>query len=146
MTVIAWDGKTLAADKRALHSGLIMTCTKVRKIRDHLVGVCGDYGPSLMLMKWFEDGCDPKDWPECQKDKDRWSGIMVITPERKIIKYEQDPIGFMIEDKMHAVGSGRDFALMAMRLGKTAEEAIRLTFEFESGCGNGVDALMLGDA
>jgi hypothetical protein len=49
----------------------------------------------------------------------------------------------MFEGPFAACGSGRDMALMAMHLGKSAFEAVRLTCELSVDCGNGIDVLEL---
>jgi 20S proteasome alpha/beta subunit len=141
VTVLVWDGVTLAADKRAVSSGLFFTVTKIRKINDCLVGISDTYSCGLLMMKWFEGGAEMEKYPKPQEDKDRWSAMVVITPERKIIKYEQDPIGFEIEEKKFAFGSGRDYALGAMEMGADAVRAVEIASKFESGCGNGIDTL-----
>lgn len=141
MSVIVWDGKTLAADRRGNSGGLIFSITKIKKIRGHLVGVCSDASAGSALMHWFESGADAKDWPDCQKDKDRWSHLLVICPEKRIICYEQDPYYFEIEQDKYALGSGRDFAIAAMDMGMDAKQAVLLASKFSSGCGNGVDEL-----
>lgn len=43
MTVICWDGKTLAADKRATSVGLARTVTKVQRHGDVLLAMTGDW-------------------------------------------------------------------------------------------------------
>jgi hypothetical protein len=43
MTVIVWDGKTLAADKQATQADLKRKVTKIHRLRGHLVGVSGDW-------------------------------------------------------------------------------------------------------
>lgn len=141
MTVLVFDGNTFAADKRATNQGLIFSVTKIKKSRDHLIGVSGDFSAGKMLMKWFEDGCDPTKWPKCQEDKDRWTSLIVITPENKILKYEQEPIPMEVEEKRFAFGSGRDLALAAMEMGADAIKAVEVASKFDAGCGNGIDTL-----
>lgn len=140
MTVIAWDGKTLAADKRG-DDGSIVTVTKIKRIRDCLVGGSGNMSGLVSIFHWYECGAEKKDWPEFQKDKELWCDLLVITPERKIFKYEQQPIPHEIEDGTAALGSGSPYALIAMYLGKSASEAVLLASRFNRSCGNGVDTL-----
>lgn len=141
MTVIVWDGKILAADKRACNNGLKFTVTKIRKINGNLVGSSGDFSPIQAMFHWYEKGADPEKIPDCQKDKDRWTTLLVITPEKKIFRYEQDCFPYEIEEKKYAAGSGRDFALAAMAMGADAVEAVKIACRFDAGCGNGIDTL-----
>ncbi len=41
MSVVAWDGTTLAADKQINIFGMRKSCTKIFAIPNMLVGVCG---------------------------------------------------------------------------------------------------------
>jgi 20S proteasome alpha/beta subunit len=139
MTVIAWDGKTLAADKRSTNMGLIHTVTKIFRVRGALVAIDGDFAQGLLMVEWIRNGCDPDTFPESQSDDDKWTNITVADKDG-IHVYEQTPCPIHFEDKIYASGSGRDFALAAMHLGKTAAEACEVASIFHSGCGNGVDS------
>jgi len=143
MTTIAWDGKTLAADKRATHGGLIFTVTKIFRIRGYLVGASGDFDRIMETIAWFSDGADPAKVPPHSRSNDEYVGMLVIGPGGLIEKYERGPLPYRIESKLHAIGSGRDFAMAAMYLGKTAIEAVEVATALDTGTGNGVDTLML---
>lgn len=140
MTVIAWDGKTLAADKRAVNSGLVLTTTKIRRIGDLLCGASGDISAAAEALAWVERGRNPDDYPAIQRSRDDYAGLLVIDGER-VLKYERSPMPTVFEDAFFAIGSGRDFALAAMHCGKTASEAVEIASVFDCGCGNGVDVL-----
>jgi hypothetical protein len=144
MSVVVWDGKTLAADKRASNGSLAFTTTKIRLLDrnsgDVILGWTGDHDSGEMMAKWYADGADPKEWPECQKDKDAWCRLIVVNGSGACF-YERQPVAIRVEDPFAAWGSGRDFALAALHLGKTAEEAVAVACHFDSGCGNGIDSL-----
>lgn len=141
MTVIAWDGISLASDKMMVQVGLAMKVTKIKKVRDHLIGVSGNASAISILFDWFDKGADPEKWPDIQKDKDRWSYLLAITPEKKILFYEQDPLPIEIEDEFFACGSGRDYALAAMAMGASAGKAVAVASKFDVNCGNGIDVI-----
>ena len=140
MSIIAWDGKSLAADKRACIGTLIATTTKIFRVGDALVGYAGEADGGEELLAWFR-AADPEKFPESQRDKQSWTGLLVVWPDGHIWKYECTPHPIKFPPQHFAIGSGRELALMAMRLGKTAPEAVLLASEFDSGCGNGVDVL-----
>jgi ATP-dependent protease HslVU (ClpYQ) peptidase subunit len=144
MTVIAWDGTTLAADKRAVANNMRFNVTKIKKIRGHLVFSAGDFDSANMLFKWFEDGAKPDSYPTCQNDKDRWVVLIVITPDKQILRYEKEPVSYVIEEPFAAVGSGRDYAMAAMAMGANAIEAVKIACQFDIYCGDGIDTLTLG--
>lgn len=143
MTVIVWDGKTLAADKRACNGTLIRTTTKIFKINGCLLGYAGDPSFGNQMVAWFADGEKPESFPQQQRDKDDWIGLLVIRPDKTIHKYERAPHPIEFEDEHFAFGCGRDFALAALHCGKTAREAVEIACLFDNGCGNGVDTLTL---
>lgn len=139
MTVIAWDGSVLAADKQATNAGLKMTATKLRKINGCICAATGDWDRAQSLYEWFARGAKPEDFPDFQKTDDGFVGMVVVHPDNTVVKYERAPYPYTIEDKLFAVGSGRDFALGAMATGANAIQAVHIASRFDSGCGMGVD-------
>lgn len=143
MSVIAWDGHTLAADKRATFGTTIRTTTKIFRVGDALVGYAGDAAFGEEMVAWLARGADPTDFPSGNRDKDDWAGLLVIRKGQPILRYERTPYPIRFEDKTFSIGCGRDFALAAMHLGKTAREAVEVAIALDSGCGNGIDTLEL---
>ena len=140
MTVIAWDGVMLAADKRTSFSSLHGTTTKVQRVRGALVAGAG-LAPGIQeMIQWFSDGAKPETFPAWQRNEKECIDLLVAWPDQ-LLQYSITPYPIVIENKQWAIGSGRDFALMAMHLGKTAAEAVALTSLFCHDCGNGVDYL-----
>jgi len=145
MTVIAWDGVRLAADKRSTLGTLIRTTTKVFRVGEALAAYAGDADAGEEVLAWFRDGCDVGKFPASQRDKDNWAGLLVVWQDGTIWKFERTPYPVKFPPQQFAIGSGRDFALAAMHLGKTAPEAVDVACFFDSGCGNGVDFLTHSD-
>lgn len=69
MTVIAWDGKTLAADKRGTRGGLPVTVTKIKRIGDVIAGVAGNAAHVGELFQWVAEGCNHIDIRSFKKMK-----------------------------------------------------------------------------
>lgn len=143
MTVIAWDGRYLAGDKMTNFGGLHATVTKVHRINGRLVGGCGTQALIREMIDWISGGCDPTRFPAAQRDEDKACSMLVVNAGGVVWQYETTPYPLVLENKFWAVGSGRDFAMMAMRLGKTAREAVVLTSQMCNDCGNGVDVVEL---
>jgi ATP-dependent protease HslVU (ClpYQ) peptidase subunit len=143
MTVIAWDGRTLAGDKQTSFGGLHGTSTKVHRIDGNLVGCCGNAALIQEMLMWFRNGADPEKFPENQKDTDTCATVLVVTKDRQILQYESSPYPIRIENEFWAVGSGRDYAMAAMLLGHPAAEAVECANHLDTTCGNGVDTLEL---
>ncbi|HOW46123.1 MAG TPA: hypothetical protein P5305_01545 [Rubrivivax sp.] len=139
MTVLAWDGKTLAADKQATSSGMKRTVTKVFRVGELLVGVSGDLAHGLEMVEWVRDGRKPERFPEHQRGEN-WCATLVIEGGRPML-YEDTPYAIINEDPVLAFGSGRDYALAAMFCGMSAAEAVRVACHFDAGCGMGIDAI-----
>lgn len=143
MTVIAWDGTTLAADKLANNGGLIMKVTKLFKVRGCLVGGTGDFDRVMEVIAWFAAGAEPSKLPPFQRSNEDWTGLLVIEPDKTILKYERSTVPHKIESPFWAIGSGRDFAMAAMHLGKSACEAVEVASDLCTSCGMGVDWMRL---
>lgn len=141
MTVIAFDGKTVAADKRVTQAGMARTITKIRRHGTAVVGLAGDSFVAAELFDWFvRIGAEPEKFPASARTGD---GTMVVFSSRGVLIYSAGPAPVMIEDPVFAIGSGRDYAMAAMHLGKTAAEAVEVACLFDQDCGNGVDTLEL---
>lgn len=143
MTVIAWDGRTLAADRLANTGGLRGTVTKIFRAGDLLVGGSGDFAFVLAMVDWVQKGRDAATFPTHQKDKDDWQPFLVIQRNAPPQLYDRTPFPVQLEQRSIAIGSGRDFAMAAMHLGRTAKEAVEVAIALDVGCGNGVDTLEL---
>lgn len=143
MTVIAWDGVTLAADKRADYGGMICTVTKIHRVGNLLVGGAGDLPFVLAMIEWVRNGRRVDEFPSDQRGKDDWQPLLVIEPDGAPLLYERTPYPVRYEQQCIAIGSGREFARAAMHLGKSAREAVQCACDLSSGCGNGIDTLEL---
>jgi len=139
MSVVAWDGKAVAADKQATCSSMRFTVTKLRRLgTGEVLAWTGDLDSGVLLAQWFEDGADPAKWPKCQEDKDQWVRLLVFSSAGARF-YERQPVAVAIEDRFMAWGSGRDYAVGALACGKTAREAVEIAARFSTECGMGVD-------
>jgi 20S proteasome alpha/beta subunit len=144
MTVIAWDGRTLAADKRVTCNGYPATTTKITRAPDGaLIGGAGDSDAIAVLRKWYMDGASPDAFPNNGCDGDCRARLLVITPSGQVTMYLSEPVPITLDDKRFAIGSGADFALAALHLGHTARKAVEIACALDTGCGNGIDVLRL---
>lgn len=140
MTVVCYDGISMAADKQSNFAGLRVTTTKIKSLPDGtLLGAAGNSSIGRGLIRWFADGAKPADYPDTRNE----CQLLVVSSENVITLYEEGPYPIVIEDKKIAIGSGRDFALAAMACGKSSYESVELTNKFENTCGLGVDVLFL---
>lgn len=144
MTVVAWDGLTLAADKLSTDGTSRRTSTKVvRASNGALMAACGDASRCREIEAWYERGAKPEDFPPTQRIADTAAWLLVVEPGPVLKYFQVTPYALVIEDRQFAMGSGRDYAMAAMHLGKTAEAAVAVAIALCPECGNGIDTLTL---
>ena len=152
MTVIAWDGKILAADRMAASGAVKNSVTKIRAMTinpaamdmpagKYLVGGAGTASAILEHMAWLQRGADPDDFPDRLRNDDVPSILIAVHESGVILSFEDGAYPIVIEDDHYAIGSGREFALTAMFLGKAADEAVEIACALSPTCGDGVDVL-----
>lgn len=143
MTVIAWDGTTLAADKRMCIGSHHMTTTKIFRRPECLIAFSGAAKNIGALLVWVDGGKVVAEFPKIKDDEQ--TIMALIYRDGRIENFDSGPFAIMIEDHQHAMGSGRDYARAAMYLGETAREACIVACQFDEACGNGIDVLSFAD-
>lgn len=146
MTTIAWDGRTLAADKAGDVGSLHITVTKIWRHGPMLMAGSGSAGCCNQMREWVKSGMNPNDFPASMKDKDCNCVFFIVFPDKKVWRFESSHVPIELEDEQFAAGSGRDFALAAMHMGRDAVFAVELAAHFDPGTGRGIDTLVLHDA
>ncbi len=129
----------LAADRRACTSSAMLNTLKIRRVTGgRLIGVAGSAGVGFTILDWLSKSAKMRgerpDFADCS--------AIEILPSGEIWEYEAGG-SFVNRDKHTAIGSGRDYAMMAMHLGKDAADAVSLTGLFDPSTGGGVDVLYL---
>lgn len=145
MTAIAWDGKTLAADRMTSDEWVLRTTRKIAMLRGHLVGCAGNAAAAREALAWFGRGALESDFPAVMRDKDDSPTMIVISPDRFVFMYQRSPQPIELLDEVQAIGSGADACIAAMLCGKTAAEAVAIAAQICRGVGRGVDTLAFDD-
>ena len=140
MTIIAWDGKTLAADRRVCYNDEIFVTTKIFKNNLGIFGVAGEGVFCYEVLSWIKKNRVIKNWPK-KLNKEDFAVILFITNKKEILFYADCPLCDKLEVPFVAIGSGAQYARAAMFLGKTAKEAVEVACMFDPYCGNGIDYL-----
>jgi ATP-dependent protease HslVU (ClpYQ) peptidase subunit len=138
MTTIAWDGRTLAADKQSTWGG---TPTRTRKIfrakhpdgRVMIYGCAGLTHECQAYTRWIDGEIEKPDFTDIS--------ILSIDQKGRIWYANQSMLWARIITKRWAIGSGCDYALGAMAAGKSAADAIRIASKLDVNIGLGVDTL-----
>ena len=148
MTVIAWDGTTLAADKQCTNNGYKTTVTKIYRFDDgRLVGAASHSHICVAFIEWLRRGGNIPDILKSAKEEKVAGAGIEILPNGKIHRYQigVSSIPLHFEDKFIAIGSGFEYAVGAMAMGADAIKAVEITSRFSSSCGMGVDSLRLNE-
>lgn len=143
MTVIAWDGKTLAADKQNTNGMTRTVVTKIHRVGDCLVAICGDASVGMEMLEWVRNGCNPENYPPHNRTPNEGSSVIVVKPDATVWKFENTPYPFKCEGRFLAFGCSDESALVAMDLGASAVKAVELASKYNNGCGMGIDSLEL---
>jgi 20S proteasome alpha/beta subunit len=132
MTTIAYKDGVLAADSGASVGNYIIKTTKLVPLPDGGAVACAGAGPiGQGFIRWILGGRDEDERPVVESG-DEFSAIHMVSDG--IFVYMQDTQGPTHTSDPFAIGSGCDFAIAAMHLGATAEEAVELACELDIYC------------
>lgn len=145
MTTIAWDGKSLAGDRKRTFGSTPMPCTKVFRAPAPtkclpggvLFGCAGDSFDAHAFRTWIEAG-EPDARPTFKN-----LGIIGIDAQGRCWQASDGYSFIPVSLPKWAGGSGADYALGAMACGKTAAEAVEIAITLDNSSGLGVDVLTL---
>lgn len=129
MTSIAWDGTTLAADGRCTKGNIIGSDhvakifvdvhSQVRGSTVIAYALAGSADMQHRIGKWIEEGCEVSDeFKECN-----FECIIITEDDAYMFCSESNDICTTFGKQ--ALGSGYDFILSAMHLGKNAVKAVQ---------------------
>jgi ATP-dependent protease HslVU (ClpYQ) peptidase subunit len=142
MSIIVWDGKTLAADCQVSYGGTACKVSKIRRLKNGaIIAMTGGECSGEMMAQWYEQGANLSNYPACQTDKDDWSRLIVVMPSGLLFCYERYPVAVPVRQVPMAWGSGQDFALGALAMGADARKAVEIASQFSTDCGLGVEAI-----
>lgn len=140
MTTIAWDGKTLSADRQMTQGNSKNEYCKLFFTNGVYFATCGDIAHSLLMMAWFLEQDERIElFPEPKND--RKGVLVVLDPVRGLLEYDTSPIPLQHSlERNLAWGSGRDFAIAAMAMGANSKQAIEIACLYDCYTGFGVDS------
>lgn len=145
MSVVAWDGKTLAADKLSVNYDMSRVTKKIYKAGKFIYAYTGLVAEGLELIQWHKDGADPHKYPAFQTNAERFTRLIIVSfNQLEVFEMCSTPIKFPLQE-FRAWGSGRDFAIGALAMGATAIQAVEITSQYNVYCGGGVDAFEMDE-
>lgn len=146
MTVIAWDGRSVAADSLVTFGGYISPnrAQKIILLRDFAYGITGFCGWFHAWIAWHEAGADPAKTPDASVPPDRSGNFLVFQGQDAFCCSKEMPY-LQKAGAPDAWGAGCDFAIGAMRAGADARRAVEIAVACSSSCGGEIDAIDLSE-
>lgn len=136
MTVLVWDGKTLATDGAATDGRAKWPSTKAWRHGGVILSGAGPLQAILEMRDWYRNGARPVDFPNVQKGPS-WCHFIVVS-KAGLFRYEQSPVPVEHGTMQCAFGEGKEFAYGALAMGATAAQAVEIVNKFCPTCGHGV--------
>jgi len=133
VTTVAWDGKTLAADRRM--AGYMTTC-KIFPIPGGYVAGAGTMDQLVEVAAWLQEGGDKPRLPD-----DPESEFIVVRGSEAFWLSWPYLREVRIREPFAALGSGSEYALGALAMGADARTAVAVAAQFDPHTGGGVDAV-----
>lgn len=142
MTTIAFDGKSVAADKLC---GGRYTVPKLWRLPDgSVIGGAGDYDQIVEVVAWISEGAAEDRKPRFPDDRENGSDILLVESDGKAFWLTWPYLRkVQITEKFEAIGSGSEFALGAMAMGASAQRAVQIASRFDPNTGRGVSVVHL---
>jgi len=136
MTIIVWDGSTLATDCAATDGSAKWQTQKAWYWLGEILSGAGPLHTILEMREWYKGGRIPDKLPKVQLGP-HWCHFVVVGAGG-LQRYEQSPIPIEHGYDACAFGEGRDFALGALAMGASAAQAVAVCNQLVPSCGMGV--------
>lgn len=145
MTTIAYRDNMMAADSACFDSDLYQG--EVDKLwvlpSVGLIGCCGEIGAMIRVVDWLKSGEEGSKIPNLPDDCD--FEAIVVNPEGEVLHYDRHLVPIRVANKLHAIGSGRKLALGAMMAGASADKAVQIACQYDSGSREPVKMIQFQD-
>lgn len=140
MTCIAVSTKhgALASDTRCSADGVMFGVSKIRRVGKGVVGAAGDWDDILKFWEHLEG----KPAKESGLNDDSEVEGIELHPSG-IFLYAASGKRYQIKDEFFAIGSGAPYAIGAMAMGATPEQAVALASRFDPATGGEIEVIPL---
>lgn len=129
MTVVAWDGKTLAADSAVTVGGMRLACEKIERFPDgSLYGAAGDGDETVKLADFIRKGGTGRR-PKCESVY-----ALHILPDGTVNLYSGSAWPDRITSPFVAIGSGCKYAMAVMWAGFDSARACEAAIALDKSC------------
>lgn len=142
MSVVAWDGKWLAANTTSISSGLKTKTIKTRCVEKNgktaiIYAWVGDISVGRMLAEWHEKSKRSQDFPSV--DKDDGATLIIVSRHMCSQLSSHQPSMVPIDGAFESWGSGFQVAMGAMYMGASPMNAVRAANSLITTCGGGIE-------
>lgn len=140
MTTIAYDGITLAADSQVSAGGCFLGYeNKITKLTNGgYLASCGNTECCAEAEGWFNAGC-----PQDAKPKLESFGALYFPPDGGAVEEYRERLVSEVPFVPWAGGSGREWALSAMYLGKDAIAAVEFAISIDLYSGGEINSVII---
>lgn len=147
MTTCAWDSRFVAADTMADNNGLRIPVGKIYRQNGKILMGAGDHGQIVSYWKQVKDMSLAEvlelGYPKYDRENNYPGMILVDSANPHLAWNLSGQEWTRLKRKYHAIGSGRDFAMAAMALGRNAFQAVELAVDFDVYSGGEIECLDL---
>jgi hypothetical protein len=125
------------ADKR-ITSGAIHRTTKLFRIKESIVGVCGEIEQGIRFIEWLKYPSERPIFAEANS-----FSALELTPKGKILWWGTALVPMPVEEEFYGIGSGAAYALGAMCMGASPKKAILIASRWDESTGDEIQAMTL---
>jgi ATP-dependent protease HslVU (ClpYQ) peptidase subunit len=137
MTTIVYCHKTrtMNADKQITTNGVRTSATKLHQHNQEVIGISGDMGKAAQLLHWYKQGANPDTFPAGDE------ACMLVASATEVKYFHTYGVPRVVTDFPVTIGSGDHLALMAMKCGLSAVDAIKMVSTLDVFTGAEVDTI-----
>ena len=148
MTVIAWDGKTLATDRMANDGSQKWESSKAWYSKRYKEDECIITGTGLLahiiqMKAWYIQGGDVDSFRDLPCNRVAYSTSQLIVVRREGLYVFEGHHPVLRKEEFCAFGDGKEIAMGALAMGATAKQAVLICNDFSLHCGKGVELFSL---
>lgn len=139
MSVVVWDGISLAADRGGTDGFTMWAMDKIHMYGSEALTGVGPHDAIAALVGWYKAGASPDNMP-----RSLYPAELIVTSPDGLRRYEANrptPIDHGLNKC--AFGVGRDFAYGAMAMGATATQAVEVACQYSGHCGHGAQTVRM---
>lgn len=128
----------VASDTRCSSDNAMVSVNKIRRVGRSIIGAAGDWSDVL------------KFWDMIERKKKKDTGLnenseleAIELHPSGIFLYDATGVRYSVKDEFFAIGSGGPYAMGAMAMGATPEEAVAIASRFDPSTGGEVEVMQL---